>query len=236
MFTQSQLETPIIVHGRWPMTLSALSLSFLWRRHPVRHRLTAGSAIVAALTLMMLTAVGASASSIQPAFKTWRPAAGGSLSKGNSLNAKSCQKGGYLKLQSANGERFQTESACTSYAANGGKLYVIPTLVYKTTVQDDCGDGTCRVWGEISGTGLLPDSPVTVYYTSGGESRVLPAEVTENTLLDGTYWASGVTHDVFAWLCGYDITNVYATATTAQGQPIESNHVSSPCPPTSAAG
>jgi hypothetical protein len=41
---------------------------------------------------------------------------------GNSLNAKACQKGGYLNLYRQDGTRFASESACTSYAAQGGVL------------------------------------------------------------------------------------------------------------------
>lgn len=41
---------------------------------------------------------------------------------GNSLNAKACQKGGWMNLVDANGGSFASESACTSYAAQGGTL------------------------------------------------------------------------------------------------------------------
>jgi hypothetical protein len=41
---------------------------------------------------------------------------------GNSLNARSCNKGGWANLVTVNGEPFASEQACTSYAARGGTL------------------------------------------------------------------------------------------------------------------
>lgn len=46
---------------------------------------------------------------------------------GNRLNAKACQKGGYLTLVTSTGGTFTSESACVSYAASGGKLLPKPT-------------------------------------------------------------------------------------------------------------
>src|SRR4051812_37482556 len=41
---------------------------------------------------------------------------------GNSLSAKSCQKGGWTSLVTTTGARFAGETACVSYAAKGGVL------------------------------------------------------------------------------------------------------------------
>ncbi len=39
---------------------------------------------------------------------------------GNSLNAKSCQKGGWLAMATANGVSFTSQAECVAYGANGG--------------------------------------------------------------------------------------------------------------------
>lgn len=48
---------------------------------------------------------------------------------GNSLNAKSCQKGGWMNLQRSDGTLFTSEQACTSYGAKGGTLMPRTTTI-----------------------------------------------------------------------------------------------------------
>jgi hypothetical protein len=52
---------------------------------------------------------------------------------GNSLNAKSCQKNGWMSLVSSSGATFASASACVSYAANGGVLKKAQTIGFTST-------------------------------------------------------------------------------------------------------
>src|SRR5262245_48900035 len=56
---------------------------------------------------------------------------------GNSANAKLCQKGGWQKLGTSDGQGFANEEACVSYAAKGGTLTPLP-LPDLQLVVDSC--------------------------------------------------------------------------------------------------
>lgn len=77
----------------------------------------------------------------------------------------------------------------------------------------DCG-GTC--WGHIEGSGLKPGAAITIFANGG----VIGAGSVPG---DGTF--SG---DI-GLSCGSNWSDLYATSTTGANQPIESNHVNSPC-------
>jgi hypothetical protein len=100
---------------------------------------------------------------------------------GNSLNAKACQKGGYLTLIGATGQTFATQSACVSYASGGGILYPkTPTLTNTFTgpvpsVGALVSNPQSRVAGGItdpamqfnlSGTGWVPGATISLTYTA----------------------------------------------------------------------
>jgi hypothetical protein len=88
-----------------------------------------------------------------------------------------------------------------------------PTSLVATNPTYGCG-GTC--WGHIEGSGLKPGAVVTIF-AGGGEIGA------GNAASDGTFSGDvGLT-------CGHGWSNLYATSTTAANQPIESNHVDSPC-------
>lgn len=55
-----------------------------------------------------------------------------SASRGNSANAKLCQKGGWQTLLRSDGSSFANEEACDSYAARGG------IFVKESQAQIDC--------------------------------------------------------------------------------------------------
>src|SRR5207249_3975117 len=52
---------------------------------------------------------------------------------GNSLNAKSCQKGGWTGLVTTTGAHFVGETACVSYAVKGGVLKRPQTISFTST-------------------------------------------------------------------------------------------------------
>jgi hypothetical protein len=70
------------------------------------------------VVLLLMLGVGASA-----AF------AGG----GNSANAKLCQKTGWQSAETASGGTFASSEDCTSYAAEGGELFM-PSIVQHSRV------------------------------------------------------------------------------------------------------
>ncbi len=95
-----------------------------------------------------LAAIGVLAVAVAPA-SAGPPSGPG---PGNAPNAKACQKGGWDGLVRADGSRFTSESACTSYAAEGGTLFYLRevpclnggyTSVFTSTgasfnTQDEC--------------------------------------------------------------------------------------------------
>jgi hypothetical protein len=86
-------------------------LSFSQRRVPMTRR-----------PLILLAAVFVLVTMLAYAFVAEAKPSGGN----NSLSAKACQKGGYLKLFGSDGRRFASESECSSYAAMGGVLSTTP--------------------------------------------------------------------------------------------------------------
>jgi hypothetical protein len=149
-------------------------------------------------------------------------------SPGNSADAKACQKDGWQRLQSSDGQLFRNEGDCTSYGAQGGVLAARSTLVVMATIGF-CGGPEPFCWGAFTGAGLEPLSTVYLNYTIDGTSTQLGRHADES----GNISSVGP----FGWLpgegilqCGGVVSNVYATGTTAFGELITSNVIeTSPC-------
>ena len=111
--------------------------------------------ITSALALLML---GATASGAQAAK---------SVSGGNSLSAKACQKGGWETLMTSTTAPFVSESECVSYAAGGGVLYPNRPRAFRfeldrpTCVTDIAGRTTCENT-TLVGYGLIPGEKWTM--------------------------------------------------------------------------
>jgi hypothetical protein len=135
-------------------------------------------------------------------------------SGGNSANAKVCQKNGWNTFLTSTGQPFVSEEACVSYGARGG-TYAQASLVWAPTISYDCSARGC--FGVLTGTGLAPGTEV-VEYQGGVIFGVGFADG------NGDFGGNGAEVS-----CGFGLNDVYATATTAGGQPITSNIINSPC-------
>lgn len=62
-----------------------------------------------------------------------------SSAKGNSANAKRCQKNGWQTLQSGDGGAFADETACVAYAAQGGLVFRPLLVAVPAEVVEDQG-------------------------------------------------------------------------------------------------
>ena len=82
-------------------------------------------------------------------------------------------------------------------------------------------------WGQITGTGLLPGSTVFLY----DFSTIYPPTLGFPLSADNAAPPPGTFDSTKNFLnnCGFGFYDYYAIGTTADGQTIESNHVSSPC-------
>lgn len=80
---------------------------------------------------------------------------------GNSGAAKTCQKGGFKKLQRADGTAFKNTGKCVSYAAKGGVLYS-PSVVAPAAVASGAPF-------TVTATGFTPNAALTL--TLGGVAQ-----------------------------------------------------------------
>lgn len=79
---------------------------------------------------------------------------------GNAPNAKACQKGGWQGLVRSDGSGFDSERACTSYAAKGGTLF--------NANEAPCLNGGYRNYVTSSGASFASQSDCVSYIRSGG--------------------------------------------------------------------
>lgn len=59
--------------------------------------------------------------------------------RGNSTNAKRCQKGGWQTLKTSDGGSFTSEDACVAYTAQGGALFRPMLVAVPSEVVEDQG-------------------------------------------------------------------------------------------------
>ena len=79
---------------------------------------------------------------------------------GNSLNAKLCQKNGWMGLLTRSGEPFSGEEACTSYGAHGGQLIV--------TAARACLDDGWKTLGQTAGQPFDSEQACVDFVNGGG--------------------------------------------------------------------
>jgi uncharacterized repeat protein (TIGR01451 family) len=89
---------------------------------------------------------------------------------GNSLNAKLCQKNGWMSLYTRSGEAFKTESACISYTAQGGQLIVRAAL--------DCLDDGWQALGSSPTEPFASEQACVDFANGGGTAVALGADLT----------------------------------------------------------
>jgi uncharacterized repeat protein (TIGR01451 family) len=98
---------------------------------------------------------------------------------GNSLNAKSCQKNGWMTLYTRSGEAFSGQGDCTSYAAQGGQLIVKAALV--------CLDGGWKTLGSSSTQPFATEQACVDFVNGGGAPVALQADLAlAKTVSDST--------------------------------------------------
>jgi len=85
--------------------------------------------------------------------------------RGNSANAKLCQKNGWTGLVTSSGNPFASEEACVSYAAKGGKLYRTQTISFTSTNPSPVNVGDPSYTPTATAT-----SGLTVAFTLDGAS------------------------------------------------------------------
>ena len=105
-----------------------------------------------------------------------------------------------------------TTTSTTSTTTTTTTVEAAASLVV-TNPTYNCG-GVC--WGHVSGSGLLPGATFQIY-ASGVNFG------------EGAVASTGMIDSMLSMSCGAGLTNIYVTSTTASGDPIESNHVESPC-------
>jgi hypothetical protein len=136
---------------------------------------------------------------------------------GNSANAKLCQKGGWQTLVRSDGSSFANQDECVSYAAKGGTLSSA-RLVWTTEIFD-CSQIFETCWGHLVGSGLAPNAEIEIHFSNPNPTSFV-------TLAD----ASGNVESMGGvFICGANITGVYATSTLPSGATITSNTVDTPC-------
>jgi uncharacterized repeat protein (TIGR01451 family) len=89
---------------------------------------------------------------------------------GNSLNAKLCQKNGWTSLYTRSGEAFSSESACTTYGAQGGQLIVQAAL--------DCLDDGWKALGSSPTEPFASEQACVDFANGGGTPVALGADLT----------------------------------------------------------
>ena len=89
---------------------------------------------------------------------------------GNSLNAKSCQKGGWQSLYTRTGVSFASEQACTSYAAQKG------TQLINQAALACLSDGW-KSRGPTSSTAFASEQECVDFVLAGGSPATLQADI-----------------------------------------------------------
>jgi hypothetical protein len=114
-------------------------------------------------------------------------------------------------------QEISSFSECVSTGAQGGAYLVTTREVF------DCGGGGQAIpcWGAVVGLGLQPGTLVYWYGGWGG----YPTQMQGAALIP----ESGTFGGPLGMTCGYGWTDVYFVGTAADGTPITSNVVSSPC-------
>ncbi|HEX8026029.1 MAG TPA: hypothetical protein VF484_07485 [Candidatus Limnocylindrales bacterium] len=97
------------------------------------------------------------------------PAAAGG---GNSVAAHRCQMGGWQTLQDGAGQPFASQSACVSYAANGGALFH-PVVTVTSLPGGPFPFGT-YAWLDLEGAGFHPNSSITMTSPMWTTSLIFP--------------------------------------------------------------
>jgi hypothetical protein len=111
----------------------------------------------------------------------------------------------------ATGQPFKNQGDCVSSAAHSGPA----SLVVTDTVSAN-GLG----WGFVIGSGLAPNS----FFSAGASGDHVAFLFTSPVGADGTVNFGPL------WQCGQGLGNFHANATTASGDPINSNTIAtSPC-------
>ena len=87
--------------------------------------------------------------------------------RGNSANAKRCQKGGWQTLKTGDGGAFTSEEACVAYSAQGGSLFRPMLVAVPSEVVEDQGM-------DFYATGFHPnaDSKLKIENLGGGNGTV----------------------------------------------------------------
>ena len=93
----------------------------------------------------------------------------GTAGAGNSTNAKQCQKNGWQSLYTRTGESFESNAACTSYAANDGVLLPQAALV--------CLDDGWTTIGPNSSTSFSSEQECADYVLGGGTPVAAGADI-----------------------------------------------------------
>lgn len=89
------------------------------------------------------------------------------VGRGNSSNAKVCQKNGWTGLVTSSGASFASEEACVSYAATGGQLYKTQTISFTSTNPSPVTVGDPSYTPTATATSGLPVA-ITLDVTSSG--------------------------------------------------------------------
>ena len=84
---------------------------------------------------------------------------------GNNAAARLCAQGGYqARFDAVTGSGFPTSGACVAHAAAGGSQAM---LKLTATVYPCEATPSLNCWGVVGGSGLQPDSPVTIIGPEG---------------------------------------------------------------------
>jgi hypothetical protein len=86
---------------------------------------------------------------------------------GNSAASAACEDGGYLDYTRTDGTAFRNEGACVRYSAQGGVLVPVVVGPFSVTYSSI---GTNAFRAVIDGTGLEPNSLVTIHFVWPGRS------------------------------------------------------------------
>jgi len=172
-------------------------------------------AVLAALTIALVLAAGASAAD-----------------GGNAANAKLCQKGGWQGLMDASAGGFTSQDECVGYGAHGGAIYALAKLNVERC-QDQPFDGLCV---RTSGSGLAPTTLVSTPLLKNGapvttEFLVVQADETVSGSPFAHFEAPCVAGNAYAATASGTSADSLSTP-TQPGIPITSNTVerTSACP------
>jgi|GEM_PF-5429666 hypothetical protein len=98
----------------------------------------------------------------------------------NEATAHSCQHGGYLTLQRADGSTFASQSDCVSYGASGGMLYA-PSLATSLNPVERLQVVTYTVQG------FHASSTVTLTFVTQGGNSLNPQTLSTDATGTGTW-------------------------------------------------